>query len=59
MDNKNPKEQEGKPKEEYPTNHRIRPDDMTIFEAAEIGMEHLKQNVHYAEFIESIKKYGK
>ena len=59
MDKKNPKLQKGKQNEQYPTNHRIRPDEMTIFEAAEIGMEHLKKNAQYNEFVEGIKKYGK
>ena len=58
METKNPKNQEGKPKEQYPTNHRIRPKDMTITQAAVLGHEILQKDPDYEMFIQSIKDFS-
>ena len=42
---------------EYITNHRIRPDDMTIFEAAEIGRAILQKDPNYKEMMENIRNF--
>ena len=58
MENKNPKKQEVKPKEEYPINHRVRPEGMSITEAAVIGMQLAEKDPDYDVFIQSIKDFG-
>ena len=43
--------------EEYITNHRIRPDEMSIFEAAAIGHSILEKDPRYKEIMENIRNF--
>ena len=58
MEKKKPKKQEGDVKEEFPTNHRIRPEGMSITEAAVIGMKLAEKVPDYDVFIQSMKDFG-
>jgi len=44
---------------ECPINHRIRPDDMTIMEAARIGRACLKKDPNYKQYLENIRIFDK
>ena len=45
--------------DEHPVNHRIRPDNMCIMEAALIGQSYLEKNPDYKKFIEHIRNFEK
>ena len=53
------KREDNTKQEYYPTNHRIRPDDMSIMEAARIGQSYLEKNPNYEKFIEDIRNFEK
>ena len=52
------KSEDNAKQEYYPTNHRVRPDDMSITEAAVIGMKLAKKDPEHASFLQYMKNFA-